>query len=233
MKKNVSSYFRLGNCSFMDGRIDDAIRFYNLAIDERPRVFLYYENLGRALLQSEANQDEAEIAFLKAAKLNNNAVFSMYYLGKSYIQKKDHANAIYWLARAAATDKSSVIMERLGMAYYEAGNEEDAFEAFKEARRTSSLSAESFAKRLKEKSKIDSEALLKQITEDEVNCDKSVYRESERHLVEMVKPESSVIQACIEEGDMLMRQEQWDKAKKQFESGIDALLFSSRHNQQQ
>jgi tetratricopeptide (TPR) repeat protein len=101
-------YFYLGKISEIEGRIDDAIRFYSRALT----LDLYDEEslIGRGSCYTvKKNHDDAVVDFKKVleipAKVRNAPLqHVLYAIAENYRQQKDFSNALHWGEKALSEE---------------------------------------------------------------------------------------------------------------------------------
>ena len=130
--------FRLGELSRVMKKYDQAVNFYQKALDElsladKDRWTIYYA-LGISY-ERQNKWKEAEEAFKKALELSNRHPFVLNYLGYSWIERGMNYNeAIYMIFEAnRKNSEDGHIIDSLGWALYKMGHYENAVKVLERA----------------------------------------------------------------------------------------------------
>ena len=78
----IESYIEQANQKLWAGKIEEALSLYRQAVEKNPGFYLYYHNLGDALVKK-GNWKEAVAAYQSAIELNPSSALSYYRLGKA------------------------------------------------------------------------------------------------------------------------------------------------------
>ncbi|WP_235011346.1 tetratricopeptide repeat protein [Bryocella elongata] len=116
----------IGEIALAQGRIDDAIREFELERQRSPLEGSTYDRLGDAYNRA-GRYDEAQRSLQEAVLLEPNATGPFILLGKTMLKKNDAASAASYLQHAAQMDPANYMTHNLlGQAYRALGRTEQA-----------------------------------------------------------------------------------------------------------
>lgn len=124
---------RLGIFYYNQGIYDQAIAFYEKAIDLVPDRPVYWDNLGLVYEQTEAWQ-KAEEKYLEANRVSGHASGTyLNQIGVMYYRAEQYQKAITFFKQAIAIDPNADYYESLGLAHEQLGQMAEAKAAFEKA----------------------------------------------------------------------------------------------------
>ncbi len=131
--RNDVANFNLGNVLRQEGRMDEAISHYKVALQMRPNYAQTHDNLGHALLQ-QGEVDEAIFHLQKALQINPGLANAHYNLGNAFVQKGrvDEAITQYQTALQIRPDYAQA-HDNLGKTLLQQGRVDEAIDHLQKA----------------------------------------------------------------------------------------------------
>jgi Tfp pilus assembly protein PilF len=130
---NKLSFYYLGYISDLQGKFEEAIKYYKKSISIDENFSEAYNALGRVYAQQQ-KWDDALKNFKKALenKLYTTPHIPYLNMGRVYMAQKDYPNAVEAYRDAKRYLNNDVIIGELGMALFEAGRVKEAVAEFQE-----------------------------------------------------------------------------------------------------
>ncbi|GCE96462.1 TPR domain protein [Arthrospira platensis NIES-46] len=195
-----TNHFKNANDLALNGQLEESVKAYNMAIQENPDFYIYYENLANALAKM-GDVDAAIIAYRDAISVNSKAVWSLYNLGKLLSERGSCEEGVLYLEKAIAIRPESFHYNSLGMALEKLGRISEAEVALQKALDMNSSCFDAYLQlaQLKSGQKLWSDALV-------------FYRQAVRH-----RPSAD---GYFGMGKVLIELSQWEDAIASYRLGI-------------
>ena len=130
---NLRVEHKKGLVLLLGGKNEDAIKQFQIVLDQNPDYAPVYEGIGRAHFQKK-EYNQAEKNFLKAVVLDPRLWKSYTYLGYICDHRKDYQTAVHeYTAALQVNPGNGLIYNNLGVSYSLAGNYKKAVVAFHRA----------------------------------------------------------------------------------------------------
>lgn len=142
-KENHLAWQELGYAYKKTSKYDEALNSLKKAVEIKPDYTLAYKQMGD-VYQNLYKDTDAIIAYKKCYSIDDENDDACYNLGYIYNGLGEYENALEWLNKANAINKSVDVYDEIGFAYYKLKKSDEAINAYKEALKLNETNATAY-----------------------------------------------------------------------------------------
>lgn len=129
---NTSEFYGfIANTYFNENKFDEAIIYYNRALDNNKNYISAYYNIAE-IYKNKKDFDKAEKFYKKAIEISSDYIYPYYQIGNLYFDKEEYDTAIEWYKKALELEPNEeMINYYIGIAYKKLKKLKEAIEHLK------------------------------------------------------------------------------------------------------
>ena len=131
MDNSIEFYGLIANTYFKEDKFEEAIKYYNKAIENNKNYISAYYNIAE-IYKKQKDFDKAKEYYEKTIQISPDYIYPYYQIGNLYFDKKEYDIAIDWYKKALEIEPNEELVNYyIGIAYKEQKNLKSAIEHLK------------------------------------------------------------------------------------------------------